>query len=485
MKRVTIDPITRLEGHGKIEIFVGDDGQVAAAYFQVPELRGFEKFCEGRPVEELPRITSRICGVCPEAHHLASTKALDQVFNVEPPPAALKLRELFYCAHQIHSHIAHFYALAAPDFVLGPDAEPSERNVLGLIGAVGLELGREVIRQRSNAQKIQQIIGGKATHPVCGLPGGMSKPLLPEERSEIEAMARSAVEFARTGLGLFDKLVLAQETYVDLIQGDVYRLDVGSMGLVDAEGYSNFYDGSVRTVDTAGAELCRFSGRDYLDHVSEHVLPWSYLKFPYLKERGWTGFTEGPNTSIYRVGPLGRFNVSRGYTTALAHETHERMVDTLGAKPWSSTLSQHWIRLVEILYAAERMLELSLDEEITSPEVRALPEGTPGEGVGIVEAPRGTLIHHYRADEAGLALEVNLIVATTHNNAPICMSIKRAAEQLIAGGRLDEGILNRVEMAFRAYDPCLACATHYLPGQMPLVVVLRDPNGNEVQRIAR
>jgi len=486
MRRITIDPITRLEGHGKIEIFLNDAGEVENAYFQVPELRGFEKFCEGRHVEEMPLITPRICGVCPEAHHLASTKACDAVFRVDPPEPAKKLRELFYCAHMIHSHIAHFYALAGPDFVVGPDAPPAERNILGVVAKVGLQLGGEVIKHRAYAQEIQALIGGKATHPVCGLPGGMSKPITEDDRKEIEAKAESCVDFARLTIKVFDDVVLKNKNYLDLILSkDLYYMETYYMGLVDAENRVNFYDGDIRVVSPEGKEFAKFKPPDYLSHIAEHVEPWSYLKFPYLKAIGWKGFTTGSDSGIYRVAPLARLNVADGMATPLAHAEYERMYETLGYKPVHHTLAMHWARVIEMLYAAERLLELSRDKGIVTPEIRTIPAATPDEGVGVVEAPRGTLFHHYKTDANGVLQKVNLIVATGNNNAAISLSVKKAAQGLIKKGEVNEGLLNMVEMAFRAYDPCLACATHLLSGRIPLTVSIRNPEGEIIQTLKR
>ncbi|MEW6661758.1 MAG: Ni/Fe hydrogenase subunit alpha [Bacillota bacterium] len=485
MKRIAIDPITRLEGHGKIEIFLNDEGNVENAYFQIPELRGFEKFCEGRPAEELPRITPRICGVCPEAHHIASTKALDAVFHVDPPSAAKKLRELFYCAHFVHSHIAHFYALAAPDFVMGPGANPAERNILGVVKKVGVEIGGEVIKHRAFAQEIQAVIGGKATHPVCGLPGGLSKAINEEERKEIEAKAQSCVEFARFSLKLFEDIVLKSKEYVDLILSDMYTIKTYYMGLVDSNDKVNFYDGKIKIVDPEGAETAKFTPSEYLEYMGERVEPWTYLKFPFLKKVGWHGFVDGKESGVYRVAPLARLNVAAGMATPLAQEAYEQMYKTLGGKPVHATLANHWARLVELLYAAERVLELSQDPEITSPEVRTLPSQVPTEGVGVVEAPRGTLFHHYKTDEKGFITKANLIVATGNNHAAICMSVKKAAQGLIKNGQVDQGLLNMIEMAFRAYDPCFGCATHSLPGKMPLEVNIFSSSGELLATLKR
>ena len=486
MPKITIDPITRLEGHGKIEIFLDREGEVANTYLQIPELRGFEKFCEGRPVEELPRIVPRICGVCPGAHHMASVKATDTVYHVEIPPAAKKLRELFYSAHFCHSHIAHFYALAAPDFVLGPMSDPAGRNILGVVAKVGLQIGGEVIKHRAYAQVIQAVIGGKATHPACGLPGGMSKAITEVDRKDFEEKAKSLVEFAKFSLKLFNDVVLSNKEYLDLITGDVYTMKSNYLGLVDNNNKVNFYDGVLRLVDPDGKEVVKFKPSEYLDYIAEHTEPWSYMKFPFLKKTGWKGFIEGRDSGIYRVGPLARLNAAGGMATPLAQAEYEKLYQTFGGKPVHATLAFHWARLIELMYAAERLLELCRDKEITSPDIRVIPTAVPDEGVGVVEAPRGVLIHHYKTDKNGIIEKVNLIVATAHNYPAMNMSIKKAAQKLIRKGQpASEGLLNMVEMAFRAYDPCMACATHTLPGQMPLEIIIRDSRGAIIQTLSR
>lgn len=486
MKRITIDPITRLEGHGKIEIFLNDEGSVDNVYFQVPELRGFEKFCEGRPVEELPAIVAKICGVCPGCHHMASGKAVDAVFGVEPTSTAKKLRELFYMAHFIHSHTAHFYALAAPDFVVGPYAPPTKRNILGVIEKVGKEVGTEVIKQRRIAQEIQALLGGHQTFVVMNVPGGVRKGLTEQERDDIVEKANGFVEFAQFTLKIFEDVVLKNNEYVDIILNGPYSLTLHSMGLVDDNNKVNFYDGKVRVVDTEGREICKYAPNEYLDHIAEHVEPWSYLKFPFLKKFGWTGFIDGQNSGVYHATPLSRLNAADGMATPLAQKEYERMYDTLGGKPVHATLAMHWARLVELLYSAERCLELAKDPEITGKELIAQLGPIPGEGVGIVEAQRGTLTHHYWTDDKGIVKKVNIIVGTTNNNAAICMSIKKAAEGFIKKGvEVTDGILNLIEMAFRAYDPCFSCATHCFPGQMPIILEIREPDGKLSKRVVR
>ncbi len=482
MRKVSIDPITRLEGHGKIDIFLNEEGNVANAYLLIPELRGFEKFAEGRPVEEMPRITPRICGVCPEAHHMASAKAADAVYHVEVPPTGRKLRELLYSAFYVADHTVHFYILAAPDFVLGPDAPPAERNILGLIHKVGVDVGKRVIESRGKAMDIIGLLGGKTIHPVGALPGGVSKSINEEERAGIEATGHELVEFALFTLQLFKDVVLGNKAYLDLILSDAYTTPMYYMGLVDENNKVNFYDGKVRVVDPVGNEFVRYSPEEYLDVVAEHVEPWTYLKFPYLKQVGWKGFVTGKDSGVYQATPLSRLNAADGMATLHAQAAYEEFYSTMGGKPVHGTLATHWARLIELLYAAERVVELATDPEITDPNVRTIPTATPTEGVGIVEAPRGTLTHHFVTDARGIVQRCNLIVGTTNNYAPISISIKKAAEAFIRKGEvLTEGMLNRVEMAFRAYDPCFGCATHTLPGQMPLEVRVRDAEGRVVE----
>jgi F420-non-reducing hydrogenase large subunit len=485
MKTITIDPITRLEGHGKISIFLDDDGNVADAYVQIPELRGFEKFCVGRPVEEMSRITTRICGVCPEAHMMASAKTCDAVYHIDLPRTARLLRELLYVIFYVTDHSTHFYALGGPDFVMGPDAPAAQRNILGVIHKVGVEIGRKVIETRGACHDLIKMMAGRSVHPIGAIPGGMSKGMSPEERDKVLATGKAAVEFAKFSIGLFNQIVLGNKEYVDLILSDGFTHRTYNMGLVDARNHVNFYDGDIRVTGPDGGELVKFKPADYLEHLVEHVEPWSYLKFPVLRKVGWKGLVDGPQSGIYKATPLSRLNVSDGMATPLANEEHDRMYKTLGGKPVHQTLATHWARLVELLYAAERWLELASDPDVTGPDFRVVPTRTPDEGVGVVEAPRGTLYHHYKTDKQGLVQEANLIVGTTNNNAAINLSVKKAASALIKNGHVTDGILNTVEMAFRAYDPCFGCATHAWPGQAALHVRLFDHEGNIVRDLRR
>ncbi|OPY74282.1 MAG: NAD-reducing hydrogenase HoxS subunit beta [Syntrophorhabdus sp. PtaU1.Bin058] len=483
-KKITINPVTRLEGHGKIDIFLNDNGDVEDAYFQVTELRGFERFCIGRPAEEMPRIVPNICGVCPTPHNMASTKALDYIYGVAPTPTAKLVRRLQYNANFIEDHYIHFFFLAAPDFVVGPDANPAERNILGVINKVGLDIGKKVIDIRKRTRDIIKLIASKPAHPEGGLPGGVPRGITEEERREIRKTADMSVDFALFAMQLFKDAVLKNKAYLDLILSDAYNLKTYYMGLVDDDKRMNFYEGRLRIVDPSGNEVANFHPNDYTDYIGEWVEPWTYIRLTHLKKIGWKGLIEGDDTSLYRVGPLARYNVVDGMATPLAQKEYEEMVKTLG-KPAHHTLAFHWARLIEALQAAENLQVIANDPLLTSKDIRNMNFQFTGKGIGCVEACRGVLIHHYETDDRGLINKVNLIVATQHNAAPIALSVKKAAQGFIKGGEVKEGMLNMAEMAFRAYDPCLGCATHTLPGKMPLEINIRDRSGAIIQTISR
>lgn len=484
-QNITINPITRLEGHGKIEIFLDSKGEVEDAYWQVVELRGFERFCIGRPVEELPRITPNICGVCPSPHNMASTKAVDDVYSVEPTPAAKLVRQLHYNAFYVEDHYIHFFFLSAPDFVVGPDADPAERNILGVISKVGLEIGKKVIDTRKRCRDIIRLIGSKPPHPEGGLPGGVPRGITEEERKWIKQTADDTVEFAQFALKLFKDVVLANKKYLDLILSDAYKLNVYDMGLVDANNKVNFYEGKLRVVDPQGNQYALFDPRDYTEYIGEWVEPWTYIRLTHLRKLGWNGLIEGDKTSLYRVGPLARLNAADGMATPLAQKEYEEMYNTLGGKPSHHTLAFHWARLIEALQAAEDMQQIANNPLLTSKDIRNMNLRLKKVGIGCVEAARGTLIHHYETNDRGLVTKVNLIVATQHNAAPICVSVKKAAKGFVKGPEVKEGLLNMVEMAFRPYDPCLACATHILPGEIPLAIHIRDKDRNIIRTLTK
>jgi F420-non-reducing hydrogenase large subunit len=384
----------------------------------------------------------------------------------------------------LEDHALHFYFLGGPDFVVGPKAPAAKRNVLGVIEEVGIEAGKKVIGIRKELRELEAIVGGKTIHPVCGLPGGISKPLSEEDRKKFIEAADHALEFAFFTLELFNTKVLKNPEYVELIKSDTYTHKTYYMGLVDEQNKVNFYDGDIRVVSPSGEEFIKFEAKDYIKHIAEHVELWSYVKFLYLKGVGWKGFVEGEESGVYSVAPLARLNASDGMATPRAQEAYEKFFETLG-KPVHHTLANHWARVVEMVYAAERIGELAKDSEITDPKVRVVCEERPSVGIGVVEAPRGTLFHHYETDERGIIQKANLIVATQNNAARIAMSVETAAKDLIKEGKVDDGILNMVEMAFRAYDPCHACATHTLPGQMPLVVKIYNAEGDLIKQLSR
>jgi F420-non-reducing hydrogenase large subunit len=484
-RQIIIDPITRLEGHGKITVHLDEKGDVDRAFFQVPELRGFEAFCVGRQAEDMPQITSRICGVCPTAHHMAATKALDDLFKVEPTPAAIAIRKLFYNLFMFEDHLIHFYYLGGPDFIVGPNADPAKRNILGVVDVVGVETAKKVISIRQRARELMGVLGGKPIHPVLGLPGGVAKTVSQETKAALQLFASEALEFAKFTMEIFSKIVLGNGEHLEAILSEAYQEETCYMGLVDEQKRVDFYGHMMRVVDSRGEEIELVSPADYAAVFAEHVESWSYIKFPYLRKRGWKGFTGGAESSLVRVAPLGRLNASRGMKTPHAQQEYERLYATLGGKPSHHTLAWNWARLVEVMQAAELIAEYAACEELTDPRVRNMDLNTPREGIGVIEAPRGTLIHHYMSDANGIITKVNLMVATLFNSAPICMSVEKAAKAVIKGNRVANGALNKIEMAFRAYDPCLSCATHFLPGKMPLVLTMVGPDGREVGKVFR
>ena len=461
-RRILIDPITRIEGHGKIEITLDSHGKVSDARFQVPEFRGFEKFCEGRAAEEMPTLTQKICGVCPTAHHIASTKALDDLFNVSPPLAAQKIRELIYHAFMFEDHLLHVYYLGGPDWLLGPDVPASQRNIFGLADRMGKPFTSMMMAARNKAVEIVGRIGGCARYPVFGLPGGVSKPLSPEDRNFALSASVDMVSFAKISLNLFEKLLHKKPSIAEMMTDPLYYQPTHYLGMVDDAGRLSFYDGRIRVIDPAGTLHSSFEARNFSCHLVERVEPWTYMKTLALKDAGRGGLFGNASDGIYRVGPLARLNVSSGISTPLAHAAYEKMMIFFGKKPVHHTMAYHWARLIEVLYAAERTAELAADSNILHSEVRNLPKPllSGQSGTGACEAPRGTLFHDYRSDSNAMILKLNLVVATQHNAAAICRSVYQAASQLISDGQVSERISRQIEMAYRAYDPCLACATH-------------------------
>jgi NAD-reducing hydrogenase large subunit len=471
-EKITIEPVTRIEGHAKVTIHMGEDGKVSRAMFHVNEFRGFEKFCEGRMVFEMPYITPRICGICPVSHHLASAKAGDIVMGCPPPRPASLLRELMHMGQIVQSHGMHFFELAGPDLLLGFDADPAVRNVLGL-AAVNPELTVKAVMLRKWGQEIIAILGGKRIHPNFAVPGGVNKALQAGERDIILKGLDDSIATIQAGIEIIRGW--AEANMEDILKFAVFP--TGYFGLTTPDNGLELFDGDIRLIDKQGAQLERFSAQNYLDIIAEHVEDWSYLKFPYYKKLGWP-------QGVYRVGPLGRLNLSEKIDTPLANEEFKRYRSINDGKPVENTLYYHYARLVETLFAAERVRVLLDDPDILSTDILNTRMDIRGEGVGVIEAPRGTLLHHYWTNEQGQIKKVNLIVSTGHNNWAMSEAVDSVAKTYITGPQVTEGMLNRVEAAIRAHDPCLSCSTHAV-GQMPMVVDVYDPQGNITQTISR
>jgi F420-non-reducing hydrogenase large subunit len=414
---------------------------------------------------------------------MAACKALDMLYGVDPPPAARLVRELEYHASIVDDHLLHFFFLAAPDFIVGPDADPTERNIFGVLERLGVNIGRKVFDIRKKNRDIIRLIFSKAPHPEGGVPGGVPRGIKEDERSWIGETAGESVEFLVETLAIFRERVLGNKLGREFIKDDVYSVRCNSMALVDEKDRVTYYDGNVKVVDTDGEEIDRFSAGSYVEKIAEWVEPWTTVKMTYLKERGWQGFTEGDNTSLYQVGPLARLTVSDGMATPLAQEELERFCSFFGSVPTHQILATHWARLICALQAAEKCCEIAADSTLTGSNIRNLDMNLTRRGVGCVEAPRGTLFHHYETDESGILTMVNLIVATQNNAGPISIAIKKAAKRFIKGGEVREGLLNRVEMAFRAFDPCLSCATHAMSGVSSLIVNIRDYKGKVLKQL--
>ncbi|MDJ0912833.1 MAG: Ni/Fe hydrogenase subunit alpha [Desulfobacterales bacterium] len=445
---INIQPITRIEGHASIGIQLDDDGNVRDAKLNVMSLRGFEKFVEGKPAEELPRIVSRICGICPWMHHLASNKAVDGCFGVTPTATGHKLRELMQTIAHAEDKLLHFFFLAAADFVIGPDSDYAVRNVIGIAKA-NPDLAKQVVKTRQMAKMILDKFSSKTIHPVAGVPGGFAKPMLEEERKDILAKMHQILDFALFTIDFAKKDVFPK--YIDVIQ-NLGIINTGFIGTVDDNGALNLYDGSIRLMKADGS-FASFKAHDYADYIGEQVVPFSYGKFPYARcwDEGFSMDLDQPK-GIYRANTLARINVADKMATPRAQAELEEFRAQFG-RPAQATLLYHYARLIEEVYACERAIEILEDSEITNPDVRAKVEPKAGRGVGCVEAPRGTLIHDYSTDENGLITRANMIVGTTHNLGPMNMSVNQAARTLIKDGHVNEGILNQIEMAVRAYDP--------------------------------
>lgn len=472
-KTVVIDPVTRIEGHAKISIYLNDAGEVDDARFHVVEYRGFEKFCEGRPFTEMAGITARICGICPVSHLLAAAKTGDKILAVKIPAAADKLRRLMNLAQLTQSHALSFFHLSSPDFLLGWDSDPAKRNVFGLIES-DPDLARAGIRLRQFGQTIIELLGARKIHAAWAVPGGVRSPLSEEGRVWIRERLPESFATVNLAIELFKSMI--DSTLKDEVNifGAFPSL---FMGLVGKDGSWEHYDGHLRFTDSQGAIVAdNLSEDDYQSFLGEAVEPWSYLKFPYYKP---LGYPEG----IYRVGPLARLNVCDRIGTEAADRELKELRDRAGGVPTSSFL-YHYARLIEIVACLEKIQQLVEDPDIVSQRVRAQGGVNQLEGVGVSEAPRGTLFHHYQVDENGLVQKVNLIIATGQNNLAMNKTVTQIAKQYIHSNTIPEGLLNRVEAGIRCFDPCLSCSTH-AAGQMPLHVQLVSANGSLLDEVYR
>jgi NAD-reducing hydrogenase large subunit len=473
-QRIVIDPVTRIEGHAKISIFIDDAGNVSDAEFHVVEFRGFEKFCEGRPFSEMPGITPRICGICPVSHLLAAAKAGDAIMAVSIPPAADKLRRLMNLGQMIQSHALSFFHLSAPDFLLGWDTPPEKRNVFGLI-ATNVDLARAGIRLRQFGQEIIQILGGQKIHPAWAVPGGVRSPLTEEGRTLIRAWLPEAYATTKTAFDLFRKVLETHKTEVQ-IYGNFPSL---FMGLVDQDGTWEHHGGKLRFTDSSGSIIAdQLDPQKYYEYIGESVQNSSYLKSPYYSP---LGFPDG----MYRVGPLARLNVAEQMGTPKADAELKKFKKlTRGRNAVTSSFHYHYARLIEILTSIERVEAYLDDADLLSEDLRADAGINSLRGVGVSEAPRGTLFHDYTVDRDGLLKKVNLIVATGQNNLAMNQTVAQIARHYVRGNKIQEPMLNRVEHGIRCYDPCLSCSTHAV-GQMPLHVRLIGPGGKVLDEVAR
>lgn len=445
---INIQPLTRIEGHASISIHLDDTGNVSQARLHITSLRGFEKFVQGRPAEELPRIVNRICGICPWMHHIASVKAVDRCFSITPTTTGSKLREMALVLAHVSDKILHFFFLAAPDFILGPESDYAVRNIMGIAKAEP-ELANRVVRMRQLGQTMLERFAGKAIHPVAGVVGGFSTPLSEHLRQEMLKDSRTLLDFACYAFDFARERVFSR--YEDLMQS-LGAITTGFLGTVDDNGALSLYGGTLRLMRSDGS-CTDFAATDYDRFLGEHVEPWSYSKMPYAKcwEEGFSLDPSAPK-GIYRTNTLARLNVCDRISTPAAQERLLEFRERFG-RPAQSTLLYHWARLIELIYACERTIELLEDPAITAPRVRRVAEVAAGRGIGHVEAPRGTLIHDYTTDDQGCITAANMIVGTTHNIAPMNLSVTRSATDLIKDGVYDQGVLNKVEMAVRAYDP--------------------------------
>ncbi|MBK1650297.1 Ni/Fe hydrogenase subunit alpha [Rhabdochromatium marinum] len=473
-RTITIEPVTRIEGHARISLQLADTGEVEDARFHLTQFRGFEKFCEGRPYREMPALTARTCGICPVSHLLASNKACDDLLAVSIPPTAEKLRRVMNLAQLVQSHALSFFHLSSPDLLLGWDADPKSRNIFGVMQQQP-ELAKDGIRLRQIGQTIIEILGGKKIHPTWVVPGGVSEALSQDKRDAMQAMLPEALEIAKRTYATFKALLPKFKDEASHFG----TLPTLFLSLVSETGQLEHCTGVLRVKDAKGRIIeDKVPPRDYRRLIGEAVEDFSYMKFPYYKPMGYP-------RGIYRVGPLARLNNADSCGTPYADVAlaeFRTLQEESG--PVASSFHYHYARLVEIIYAIERMQRILKEPDILDTRVRAHARGNRQEGIGVSEAPRGTLMHHYKIDENGLITWVDLIIATGHNNLAMNRSIKQVADAYVDGTQLNEGMLNRVEAVIRCYDPCLSCASHAY-GKMPLVIELQDAQGEVIDRLVR
>lgn len=473
LRRVCIEPLTRVEGHGKVTLLIDDDNRVQQARLHVVEFRGFEKFIQGRPYWELPVLVQRLCGICPVSHHLAAAKACDQLVGVERlTPTAEKVRRLMHYGQTLQSHALHFFHLSSPDLLFGFDDAVAHRNIVGVI-AEHPEIARQGVLLRKYGQEVIRITSGKRVHGTGAIPGGVNKNVSPEERDYLLADADQMVDWAEQAVQLIKRIFLGNAEYH-------YRfaaVDANTLSLIGADGTFELYHGGLRAKDPDGRTLLdHVDYRDYERVIREEIKPWSYMKFPFLAELG-------PEQGWYRVGPLARVNNCERFDTPLAEQERQDFAAAGEGRPLQAALATHWARLIELLHCAEAIRVLLTDPDLQGTDLRLDGEMRP-KGIGVIEAPRGTLFHHYEIDGDGLVTRANLIVSTTNNNQAMNASVRQVADEYLDGRELTEPLLNQVEVAIRAYDPCLSCATHAV-GKMPLELELLDGAGRTLSRIVR
>jgi len=473
LRRVAIEPLSRVEGHGKVTLLLDEHDRVHQVRLHIVEFRGFEKFIQGRPYWEVPVMVQRLCGICPVSHHLAAAKAMDQIVGVQRlTPTAEKVRRLMHYGQILQSHALHFFHLASPDLLFGFDADVTRRNLVAVAQAYP-EVAKKGVLLRKFGQEVIRVTAGKRVHGTGAIPGGVNKSLTPAERDQLLKDIYQTIAWSREAVQLARQLYEQDPALYD----EFGRIDAHQLCLIRADGAMDLYHGGLRARSKDGQTLFdHVSYNRYWDYILEEVKPWSYMKFPFLRSLG-------PEAGWYRVGPLARINLCDFIPTPFAdHERREFLAWAEGAAA-GSTLGTHWARMIEMLHAAEVIKDLLHDPDILGDELVTRGERQE-RGVGVIEAPRGTLIHHYRVNEEDVVTRCNLIVSTTHNNQAMNESIRQVARRYLDGRKLTEGLLNHIEVAIRAFDPCLSCATHAL-GRMPLMVELIDAQGQQVDRLTR